>query len=188
MADQTTATLIVMANSRNNRPTMPVINSSGMKTAISDTLSEMTVNPICFAPLSAASNGGSPISINRTMFSIITMASSTTKPVEIVSAISDRLSSVNPQSFITPNVPIIANGNATLGITVAQNFRRKIKITSTTKPIVSINVNCTSCTDARIVCVRSVKTLIFTDGGMEERKRGSNAFTRSAVSMILAPG
>ena len=40
----------------------------------------------------------------RTMFSIITIASSTTKPVPMVSAISDRLSSEKPQNHITPKV------------------------------------------------------------------------------------
>ena len=68
------------------------MNSSGMNTAISDTVSEMTVKPISRAPSSAACIGFSPFSMWRTMFSIITMASSTTKPVPMVSAISDRLS------------------------------------------------------------------------------------------------
>jgi hypothetical protein len=94
--------------------------------------------------------------MNRTMFSIITMASSTTNPVEIVSAISERLSRLNPIRSITPNVPIIASGSATLGMTVAQNFRRKTKITITTRATVSTSVNCTSATEARMVwCGRS---------------------------------
>ena len=37
-------------------------------------------------------SGGMPSSMRRAMFSVTTMASSTTKPVEMVSAISDRLS------------------------------------------------------------------------------------------------
>ena len=53
----------VTANSRNRRPTTSPINSSGISTAISDTVSEMMVKPICFAPLSAAWNGGSPSSM-----------------------------------------------------------------------------------------------------------------------------
>ena len=36
---------------------MPVMNKSGMKTATSETLRDTTVNPICFAPLRAASSG-----------------------------------------------------------------------------------------------------------------------------------
>ena len=50
-ADTITATDRVMANSPNSRPTTPVMNSSGMNTAISDTVSETMVKPICAAPL-----------------------------------------------------------------------------------------------------------------------------------------
>ena len=81
-----------MANSRNSRPTMPPISSSGMNTAISETLIETMVKPISPAPLMAASIGFMPSSMWRKMFSSMTMASSTTKPTAMVSAISDRLS------------------------------------------------------------------------------------------------
>ena len=91
-AEMTMAKLNVTANSCSSRPIRPCINSSGMKTAMRDMLMEMTVKPICLAPLSAASNGESPASTNLKMFSITTMASSTTKPTEMVSAMSERLS------------------------------------------------------------------------------------------------
>ena len=52
----------VTANSRNSRPTTSPMNSSGISTAISDTVSEMMVKPICAAPLIAAANGFSPSS------------------------------------------------------------------------------------------------------------------------------
>ena len=52
----------VTANSRNRRPTIPPIISSGMNTAISDVLMVRTVKPISLAPLRAASCGGIPIS------------------------------------------------------------------------------------------------------------------------------
>ena len=80
------------ANSRNNRPTMPPMSRMGMNTATSDTLMETTVEPISAAPLRAASGALRPCSWYRVMFSSTTMASSTTKPVDMVSAISDRLS------------------------------------------------------------------------------------------------
>ena len=64
-----------------------------MKTAINETVMETTVKPICRAPSIAARSGGRPRSRSRVMFSIMTMASSTTKPTEMVSAISERLSS-----------------------------------------------------------------------------------------------
>ncbi len=167
---------------------MPVMNNSGMNTAISDTLSDTTVNPIWRAPFSAASNGASPASMKRTMFSIITMASSTTKPVEIVRAISERLSRLNPHNFINPNVPMIESGSATLGMTVAHSLRRKTKITMTTSATVNSSVNCTSSTDARMVSVRSVRMLTFTDGGITAVNCGNSFLMRLTVSMMFAPG
>ncbi len=56
-AEATTAMVSVSANSRNMRPTSPVMNSSGMNTAISDSVSEITVKPISRAPRNAASIG-----------------------------------------------------------------------------------------------------------------------------------
>ena len=50
------------------------------------------VKPISAAPSSAACRGVAPFSMWRTTFSTMTMASSTTKPTAMVSAISDRLS------------------------------------------------------------------------------------------------
>ena len=144
IADATTAMVSVSANSRNMRPTKPVMNSNGMNTAISDSVSDMTVKPISLAPRSAASSGFSPFSMWRTMFSIMTIASSTTKPVPMVSAISDRLSSEKPQNHMTPNVAISDSGSATPAIMVARTVRRKISTTSTTRPMLRIRVNCTS--------------------------------------------
>ena len=43
-------TASVMANSRNSRPTTSPMNSSGISTAISETVSEMMVKPICSEP------------------------------------------------------------------------------------------------------------------------------------------
>ena len=137
MAETTTAMVSVSANSRNMRPTRPVMNSSGMNTAISDSVSEITVKPISRAPRSAASSGDSPSSMWRTMFSIMTMASSTTKPVPMVSAISDRLSSEKPQNHITPKVAISDSGRATPAMMVARMVRRNTSTTSTTSTTLS---------------------------------------------------
>ncbi len=114
----------VTANSRNSLPMMPPMKRSGISTATSETVSDTMVKPICFAPLSAASNGESPFSMKRAMFSIITIASSTTNPVEMVSAIRDRLLSEYPQRYITPKVPISESGTATPGMKVARSERR----------------------------------------------------------------
>jgi hypothetical protein len=91
-SDTLMATDNVTANSRNRRPTMPPINRIGMNTAMSERLIDRTVNPTSHAPMIAACTRGTPDSKWRETFSSTTIASSTTKPVAIVSVIKDRLS------------------------------------------------------------------------------------------------
>ncbi len=134
---------------------------------MSDRVSEMIVKPICLEPFSAACSGGSPASIWREMFSIITMASSTTKPVAMVSAISVRLLIENPARYITANAPISDNGTTTLGMTVAASLRKNRKMTITTSATASSNSKRTSRTDARMVIVRSVSTATSTAAGSD---------------------
>ena len=92
------------------------------------------------------------------MFSTITIASSTTNPVAMVSAISVRLLIEKPARYITPNVPISDSGTTTLGMIVAGMLRRNTKVTSTTSATANISSCCTSLTEARIVSVRSLRT------------------------------
>ena len=62
-AESRMVTLRVTANSRKSRPTMSPMNSSGMSTAISETVSDTMVKPIWPAPRSAASSGVWPSSM-----------------------------------------------------------------------------------------------------------------------------
>ena len=92
MPEMMTAVVMVTANSRNRRPRIPAMQRIGMNTAASDVVIVMMVNPISPEPTRAAAYGVMPASMCRTMFSSITMASSTTKPIERMRAIIDRLS------------------------------------------------------------------------------------------------
>ena len=76
-----------------------------------------------------------PASMWRLVFSSTTMASSTTKPVATVSAISDRLLRQKPSRYMTPKVPSSDTTVATAGMTVARTLRRKTLTTSTTSTI-----------------------------------------------------
>ena len=55
----------VTANSRNTRPMIPPMSRSGMNTATSEMLIDITVKAISPDPFSAASNGAMPSSIWR---------------------------------------------------------------------------------------------------------------------------
>src|SRR5438552_10909489 len=99
------------------------------------------------------------------MFSIMTIASSTTKPVAMVIAISDRLLRLKPARYMTAKVPTSDKGTDRLGITVADAVRRNRKITRTTSTTARPSSNSTAATEARIVVVRSVSTATSTAGG-----------------------
>ena len=55
----------------------------------------------------------------------MTMASSTTNPVEMVSAMSERLFRLKPARYMTPKVPTSDTGTATLGMVVAGQVAQK---------------------------------------------------------------
>ena len=95
------------------------------------------------------------------MFSMTTMASSTTKPVETVSAIVEVVEAVTRRPAFTANVPVNDSGMAMPEITVGQRRRTKMYITATTRPMAIMSVIWTSLTDARIVPVRSFMTFEF---------------------------
>ncbi|MNZ99810.1 hypothetical protein D3C78_1191490 [compost metagenome] len=164
------------------------MNSSGISTAISDNVREIRVKPICLAPLSAAFSGLSPSSMKREMFSSMTIASSTTKPVAMVRAIRVRLLTEKPARYITPNVPISDSGTATDGMIVALARRRNRKVTMTTRAMAISNSCCTSLTEARMVWVRSVSTTTSRPAGRLSVMLGSSALIRSTTSITLAPG
>ena len=109
------------------------------------------------------------------------MASSTTKPVEMVRAIKVRLLMENPARYITPNVPTKDKGTATAGMKVAGRLRKNTKITITTSAMESINSNSTSSTEARMVTVRSVKTCTSKDAGKLACNLGNKSLMWSTV-------
>ena len=160
---------MVTANSRNTRPTMPPIISTGMKTAIRAKVIEMMVKPISADPLSAASNGRIPPSMWRTMFSSMTIASSTTKPTDSVNASKVMLLMENPNPYITAQVAMSEIGTASAGMMVATAERRNRKITITTSKMAITSVTCTSSTASRIDIERSARISILTAAGIWAR-------------------
>jgi hypothetical protein len=180
-----TAKASVSENSRNTRPTAPLMNKSGMKAAISEIEIATTVKPICRAPSSAALIGVMPFSRLRKPFSIITIASSTTKPTEQASAKSERLLIEKPTHHIMAQVPASASGTVTPAAAVAAVRRRNRNTTNITSAIATSSVICMSATLARIIRVRSETTVMSMSAGMNRLMSGTTARTRSAVSITL---
>ena len=106
------------------------------------------------------------------MFSVTTMASSTTKPVEMVRAISERLSRLKPNRYITPKVPTSETGTAMPGINMVRESRRNTKTTRMTRTMEITRVRSTSWMEARMVVVRSMTTFRLMACGMEVLQLG----------------
>ncbi len=167
-SDTRMATDSTTANSRNSRPMIPPISRIGMNTATSDRLMDITVEPICAAPVMAAVSGSMPISWYRVMFSSTTMASSTTNPVEMASAMSERLSTLYPSRNMAAKVPMMDAGTAIRGISVARNSRRNRKTTRPTRATDRRSVRSMSATEARMVW-RLVEPDAHDDGRIDAR-------------------
>src|SRR5580658_1241616 len=99
------------------------------------------------------------------MFSITTIASSTTNPVAMVSAISERLSRVYPIRYMAPNVATMETGTDTLGIKVDQPLRKKTNTTKTTSAMDTMTLRWASLNDSWVVMVRSLAIRKRTVGG-----------------------
>ena len=89
---------------------------------------------------------------------------------------------------MTPNVPTSDSGTAIAGIAVAPGLRRNRKTTAVTRMTLKISVISTSCTDARMVSVRSTAISVLIAGEIDCSSRGSASLIRSMVSRMFAPG
>ena len=79
-------------------------------------------------------------------------------------------------------------GSARLGMSVAERFRRKMKMTSTTRQTARKRVNFTSATDSRMDWERSKRMSSFTAAGICSRNWGSNCLILSTTPTVFAPG
>ena len=181
------ATERVIANSLKRRPASPGISSSGMNTAMSEAVIEKTVKPISALPFKAACMGGSPSSTCRLMFSTTTIASSTTKPVEMMSAIIESASRLNPSRYMTPNVPTSEIGSARAGMSTVLRSRRNTYTTAITSITEKSSVRTVSFRLSWMVSERSIASVSFVPAGSSSLSCGMISLIRSIVLSMFAP-
>ena len=92
------------------------------------------------------------------MFSITTIASSTTRPVASVMPNSVSVLIEKPNSLTNANVPMSDTGIVIAGISVVRQFCRNRNMTRTTSPIASSSVVTTSRIDSETTVVVSNAT------------------------------
>lgn len=122
------------------------------------------------------------------MFSTTTMASSTTKPTAMTMATRVRLLRLKPNTYINAQLAISDTPSTLETMKVADHWRRNSAITPITRATAISRVSSTSCSEARMVCVRSCSTDTSTAAGSISCRRGRAAITRSTVSTMFAPG
>ena len=122
------------------------------------------------------------------MFSTTTMASSTTKPTAMTIATKVRLFRLKPNTYIKAQLAISDTPSTLETTIVADHWRRNSAITPITSATAIIRVSSTSCSEARMVWVRSLSTETSTEAGSISVSFGRAASTRSTVSTMFAPG
>ena len=100
--------------------------------------------------LMVASRGDRPCSMWCSTASTTTMASSTTMPMASTRPNSVRLLRLKPSGAMTANVPMIATGTATSGMSADRQFCRNSSTTMATRMIASRSVLKTSLIDSRM--------------------------------------
>ena len=127
------------------------------------------------------------------MFSSITMASSTTKPMAKTKANSVKVLIVKPARAMMANVPIKLTGMVMIGMIEARKVLRKTKITKATKITASTMVLKTLLMDLSMKTELSLATLMAKSAGISCFKRGSISRTPLdssngfAVACLITP-
>ncbi|MPM88630.1 hypothetical protein SDC9_135734 [bioreactor metagenome] len=153
--DIITAPAITIENSRKSLPVTPCKKTIGKKTATSVTVVAITAKKISLDPSIAAFLGFIPLSILVYMFSITTMASSTTSPIASTRASKVRMLMEKPARYIIKKEPTSEIGMAMIGIKVVLQLRKNRNIMSTTRKKACMIVFCTSLIESLIKIVLS---------------------------------
>ena len=165
------ATQMVTENSRNSRPRMPPMNSTGMNTAASDSVIDTMVKPISLEPIERR--------LERLLAHLHVPEDVLQHHDGVVHDEADREDQRHHRQVVEAVVQQVHDGERAddrerqrqAGMMVAETLRRNRKITMTTRPSVSSMVNCTSWYDSRMVSDRSYRMSMCTDGGSSGSER-----------------
>ena len=94
--DTIRVTAVSAASCLKKIPTRPPTKIRGINTTSTVVVEAITARPISLVAKIAASRGLAPLAMCWVMFSITTMASSTTRPIAMISDIIEKILSVHP--------------------------------------------------------------------------------------------
>ncbi len=163
------------------------MKATGTKTATTDRVTASTASAISEVPFRAASQGDSPSSRCRTMFSMTTMASSMRRPIDSVSASIVMTLKVKWSARMTAKVPMIAVGSATAATRVERQLRRKRSTTRTARIPPMIMSSCTDEIDERMNLAPSMTTASLLPAGSCPSMRASASRIWATTLTVFAP-
>ena len=169
---------MVSENCWYSSPVVPGKNATGTNTAISTSdvaITAPVTSPMASEAATCDRMCSSPMW--RWMFSMTTIASSTTSPVASMMPNSVRVLIEKPSSLMKANVPISDTGIVTAGISVLRQSCRNRNITSMTKMMASTSVFSTSRMDSPTKVVVSKAISYSSPGGKRFDSRSSSART-----------
>ena len=167
---------------------MPAMNAVGIKTADSTSAIPTSAPPTSSIASSAASRGCLPCSIFALIASTTTIASSTTRPTASTSPSSESVFTENPTAGKNMKAPTSETGMVRIGISVARQFCRKMKTTSTTRPIASSSVFTISQAPSVTGTVVSSVSVTAMSPGKRFASSAIRALARVAAWSALEPG
>ena len=182
------ATLSVTANSRNSRPMTPPMKSRGISTAMSETVSETIVKPICLLPferrlewaVALLDVAGDVLDHHDRVVDDEPGRDGEGHERQVVEAIPEEVHDSERADERKRNGDARDRGRPQ----VAQEHQHHRDDETNRQEQREL----TSSTDARTVSVLSDMTLTLMPWGIEAWSWGSSAFTRSATWMMFAPG
>ena len=127
--DATMVTITITPSSLNIIPAIPLRKMSGIKTTIVVSDEALIANPTSEAPVIAALNGSAPRARWVKIFSITTIALSTTIPMAMDILASDIILMVRPQTYKNINELINENGMVSAIIKLERNSPRNSRVT-----------------------------------------------------------
>ena len=184
--DRSVAQTTVRPNWRKNWPTMSVMNAIGAKTTTSHSVMATAASAISCRPFTAAARGSSPRAMWRSMFSRMTMESSTRIPMHSPSAMRETTFSVKWNAHIAKKVPTRDTGMAMSTMREDRHRRRNRKSTSDVVMMLSTRFRRVSARDEVMNTVASLAIVRDVPGGRVRPRAASSAFTTLAVVTTFA--
>ena len=187
ISEHSVAAAIVKPNSLKKAPTWPLTRPVGAKITTSTRVMVSAARPISARPLIAAARGDSPRDRCRSVFSRITIESSTRMPIVRMSASVLMKFRLKPSTRMIENVASSVVGIDTSTISETRGLCRNSSSTIEVSTMADNSSSSTPLTEDRMNVLLSWTVTSWAPGGNWAWSCGISRLTPSDTSVVLAP-